>query len=122
MFEKKVRVFVIPNPLVKLNGDNLTRDIVNVKDLFASNRLVGYLGITEIPTFPGRINSYRVTRISKTADQESTDNYGEVFQDKTSALISKLQKGDVILFSNILVSLVDGTTRNANPLTYKIVE
>ena len=122
VFEKKVRVFVIPNPLVKLNGDILTRDIVNVKDLFASNRLVGYLGITEIPTFPGRINSYRVTRISKNADQESVENYSDVFTDKTSNLISKLQKGDVILFSNILVTLVDGTTRTANPLTYKIVE
>ena len=112
----------MPNPLVKLNGDNLDKDIVNVKDLFASNRLVGYLGLTEVPVFPGRINGYRVTRISKTDPQTSVYNYGDVFQAGLQGMISKLQKGDIIMFDQIQISLVDGTTRNANPLTYKIVE
>ena len=122
LFEKKVQVYLMPNPLVKLNGDNLDKDIVNVKDLFASNRLVGYLGLTEIPTFPGRINGYRVTRISKTDPQSSVYNYGDVFQSQLQGMIAKLQKGDIIMFDQIQISLVDGTTRNANPLTYKIVE
>ena len=122
VFEKKVRVYKIPDPLVKLSGDNLSRDIVNKKDLFASSRLVAYLGITEIPQFPGKINGYRVTRISRTAEQESAYNYADVFQTGVQNLINKLQKGDLILFDNITISLVDGTTRQANPLTYKIVE
>ena len=122
LFEKKVQVYLMPNPLVKLNGDNLDKDIVNVKDLFASNRLVGYLGLTEVPTFPGRINGYRVTRISKTDPQSSVYNYGDVFQAGLQGMINKLQKGDIIMFDQIQISLVDGTTRNANPLTYKIVE
>lgn len=122
IFEKKVHVYLIPDPLVKLGGDNITRDIVNKKDLFASGRLIGYTGLTEIPSFPGRINGYRVTRISKTEPQTSVFNYGDVFQSNLQSLINKLQNGDIIMFDQIQITLVDNTSRTANPLTYKIVE
>ena len=121
IFEKKVRVYLLPNPLVKLSGDNLVRDIVNVKDLFAANRLVGYLGINDIPNFPGRINGFRFTRISKT-EQKGIYNYGDVFGPEVQNLIRSLEKGDIVLFDNITCSMVDGVTRTANPLTFKIVE
>jgi hypothetical protein len=123
VFEKKVRVYLFPNPLVKLNGDNnIVREIVNVKDLFAANRLVGYLNINDLPNFPGRINGFRVTRIGAKEDKRSIYNYGEVFGPELQNLITTLQKGEFILFDNITCSMVDGTTRTANPLTFKIVD
>jgi hypothetical protein len=37
-------------------------------------------------------------------------------------LIGASKKGDLIIFDAILISMSDGTTRNANPMTFKIVE
>lgn len=121
IFSKKVEVYLIPNPMVKLNGNDLTKDIVNVKDLFSSNRLVPYLGLNEIPRFPGKIIGYHVTKISKT-EMKTVNNYGEVFGPDASKLIASLQKGDIIMFDNITIVLDDNTTRTPNPLTFKIVE
>lgn len=126
-FEKKVNAYLIPPPQVKLNGDgnNYFRELASVKDLFAANRLVGYLQIYDIKTFPGRINSFYVTRISKEDDQTTTErklNYSDVFSAELQSMLRKLKKGDLLLFDNIQVTMADGTTRNASPLTYKIIE
>lgn len=126
-FEKKVNAFLIPPPQVKLNGDgnNYFRELATVKDLFAANRLVGYLQVYDIRQFPGRINSFYVTRITKDEDQMITErklNYGDVFSAELQSMLRKLKKGDLLLFDNIQVTMADGTTRNASPLTYKIIE
>jgi len=126
-FEKKVMVQLIPPPQVKLSGDgsNYFREIVKVKELFDANRLVGYLQIYDIPDFPGNINSFTVTRIPKEDEgtpQERVLNYGDVFNADTQKLLRKLKKGDLLLFNNIQVTMKDGTSRTASPLTYKIIE
>jgi len=126
-FEKKVMVQMIPPPQVKLSGDasNSFRVTASIKDLFNANRLVGYLQIYDIPNFPGRINSYYVTRIPKEDDgtpQERILNYGDVFSAELQKMLRKLKKGDLLLFDNIQVTMIDGTSRIASPLTYKIIE
>jgi hypothetical protein len=126
-FEKKVIVQMIPPPQVKLSGEssNSYRVTAKVQDLFNANRLVGYLQIYDIPTFPGRINSFTITRIPKEDDgapQERVLNYGDVFNSDTQKLLRKLKKGDLLLFDNIQVTMNDGTSRIASPLTYKIIE
>jgi hypothetical protein len=126
-FEKKVMVQMIPPPQVKLSGDasNSFRVTASIKDLFNANRLVGYLQIYDIPNFPGRINSYYVTRIPKEDDgtpQERILNYGDVFSPELQKMLRKLKKGDLLLFDNIQVTMIDGTSRIASPLTYKIIE
>lgn len=121
IFEKKVEVFLMPNPLVKLGVDK-TDNIVNIKDLTSANRLVASLGLIDVTTFPGRITDYRVTRISRTEPQTQVLNYGDVFQVSLQSMISKLQKGDLLLFDQIHVYTNDNVTRTANPLTYKIVD
>ena len=126
-FEKKVLVQLIPPPQVKLSGDgsNYYRVTAKVQDFFNANRLVGYLQIYDIPDFPGRINSFTVTRIPKEDEgspQERVLNYGDVFNAETQKLLRKLKKGDLLLFDNIQVTMQDGTSRIASPLTYKIIE
>ena len=121
IFEKKVHAFLLPNPLVRLNSDNISKETVSVRDLLSSNRLMAYLGLSEINNFPGRINGFRVNKISKNG-AKSEYNYGEVFQPNSQSLIGSLQVGDIIIFDNVTVSMIDGTTRTAAPLTYKIVE
>ena len=126
-FEKKVLVQLIPPPQVKLSGDgsNYYRVTAKVQDLFNANRLVGYLQIYDIPDFPGRINSFTATRIPKEDEgtpQERVLNYGDVFNAETAKLLRKLKKGDLLLFDNIQVTMQDGTSRIASPLTYKIIE
>ena len=49
-------------------------------------------------------------------------NYGDVFTSEIQSLLRKLKKGDFLLFDNIQVTMNDGTTRNASPLTFKITE
>ena len=126
-FEKKVQVQLIPPPQVKLSGDgsNTFRELATVKDLFSANRLVGYLQIYDIPTFPGRINSFYVTRIAKDDENMNTErvlNYGDVFTAELQKMLRKLKKGDLLMFDNIQVTMIDGTTRTASPLTFKIIE
>jgi hypothetical protein len=126
-FEKKVMVQLIPPPQVKLSGDgsNNFKEIVKVKELFDANRLVAYLQIYDIPDFKGRINSYTVTRIPKEDEgtpQERVLNYGDVFNVDLLKMLRKLKKGDLLLFNNIQVTMPDGTSRIASPLTYKIIE
>jgi hypothetical protein len=126
-FEKKVSAYLIPPPQVKLNGDANTqfRELVSVRELFTANRLVGFLQIYDLEKFPGRINSFYVTRITKVDEQMITErklNYGDVFNAELQSMLRKLKKGDLLLFDNIQVTMDDRTTRNASPLTFKIIE
>lgn len=126
-FEKKVNAYLIPPPQVKLNGDanSQFRELVSVRELFTANRLVGFLQIYDLEKFPGRINSFYVTRITKVDEQMITErklNYGDVFNAELQSMLRKLKKGDLLLFDNIQVTMDDRTTRNASPLTFKIIE
>lgn len=122
VFDKKVKVSILPNPIVKLSGDNNLKDLISVKDLYISNRLTAYLGLVDIGYFPGRITGYRITRITQGKEEFSVYNYGEVFQSQAQSLIKGLVKGDLILFDKVTLALQDGTTRSSNSIVYKIVD
>lgn len=120
LFSKVVNVSLLPNPVVRLNNEQSFKDKVNIKDLFYANGLRATVGLKEFNYFPGRINGYRVTRISEDNVNQSVYNYGEVFQANTQEIINTLKKGELLLIDNVTVSLYDGTTRNTNPLIFKI--
>ena len=122
LFDKKVEVTILPNPLIKLNTENMTNNIINVKDLLSANRLIAYMGSAIFKKFPGRINGYQVIKIASDGKKQSVYNYGDVFQPASQSLIGSLKQGDIILFDIIQISLFDGTTRTANPMTFKIVQ
>ncbi|MFN4975922.1 MAG: hypothetical protein ACK5GV_11805 [Bacteroidota bacterium] len=122
LFDKKVEVMTLPNPLIKLNTENMTNNIINVRDLLSSNRLIAYMGSAVFKNFPGRINGYQVIKVSADGKKPNVYNYGDVFQPTTQSLIGSCKQGDLIIFDNITISMLDGTTRTANPMTFKIVE
>lgn len=122
IFERKVHVSLLPNPVVKLSGDNNLKDLISVRDLFVANRLVASVNANDIDYFPGRITGYRVSRITKTKEEISVYNYGEVFQAGTQQLLKSLIKGDLLLFDRLTLAMQDGTTRSSNSIVYKIDE
>jgi hypothetical protein len=122
LFDKKVEVNILPNPLIKLNTENMTNNIINVKDLLSANRLIAYMGAAMFKNFPGRINGYQVIKISTDGKKQTVYNYGDVFQPASQSLIGSLKQGDIVMFDMIQISMFDGTTRTANPMTFKIVE
>lgn len=117
-----IDVSLLPPPQVKLAGDNNLRDLISIKDLFIANRLSGILVLPNLDYFPGRITGFRMTRITTQKEQQSVYNYGEVFQNQIHGLIKNLEKGDLILFDRITLSMQDGTTRTTNSIVFKIDE
>jgi hypothetical protein len=122
LFEKKIHASLLPAPVVKLNIENATKDVLSVKELLTLNRLVSTIDVAALQAFPGRINGFRLTRIAKNGDRKVVDNYGEVFRNPIQELIGMLEGGDIIFFDNITIYLADGTTRTPNPILYKIVD
>jgi len=120
LFQKKVYANKMPDPILRLKGENLGNFNVYLKDLITSERLEAILNINNLDYFPGRINSFRVLRIHAGVEAESVTNFGEIFQSNTQKLIASLQKSDFVVFDNINVSLIDGTSRKPPPLLYKI--
>ena len=121
LFEKKISVNPIPDPTVKVRGDNLSNYSISVKDLLSAERLEAKLEINNLNFFPGRINSYKVIRINNGKEEESVNNYGELFQSPTQKVLGSLVKNDLIIFDNLNMSMVDGSTRTAAPIVYKII-
>lgn len=122
LFEKKIMVNPLPDPLVRVKGDNLNTYNISVKDLLAAERLVANLEINNLKYFPGRINSYKVIKIHNGKEEESVNNYGELFQSTTQKVLGSLKKNDLVIFDNINMSLVDGSTRTSPPIVYKITD
>jgi hypothetical protein len=122
LFEKKILVNPIPDPTVKVRGDNLSNYEISVKDLLNAERLEAKLEINNLKYFPGRINSYKVVRIQDGKEIESVNNYGELFQSSTQKVLGSLKKNDLVIFDNVNMSLVDGSTRTAAPIIYKIID
>jgi hypothetical protein len=120
LFEKKLTANKLPDPILRVKGENLGNFNISMRDLGNSERLEASLYINNLNYFPGRINSYRVLRVHAGIDAESVINYGEIFQSNTQRLIAGLEKNDYIIFDNINVSLVDGTSRKPPPIMYKI--
>jgi hypothetical protein len=120
LFDKKITANKLPDPILRVKGENLGNFNISIKDLINSERLEASLYINNLNYFPGRINSYRVLRVHAGVDAESVINYGEIFQSNTQRLIAGLEKNDYIIFDNINVSLVDGTSRKPPPIMYKI--
>ncbi|MFM9020765.1 MAG: GldM family protein, partial [Sediminibacterium sp.] len=121
LFDKKVEVSLLPNPLIRLNTESMTNNIINVRDLLNSNRLIAYMGSSMFKNFPGRINGYNVIKVGKEG-KKPVYNYGDVFSPASQSLIGSCKQGDLIIFDEIQISMSDGTTRKANPMTFKIVE
>jgi hypothetical protein len=122
LFEKKIMVNPIPDPIVKVRGDNLNNYSISVKDLLNAERLEAKLEINNLNYFPGRINSYKVIRIHNGKEEESVNNYGELFQSPTQKVLGALKKNDLLIFDNVNMSLVDGSTRTSAPIIYKITD
>lgn len=122
LFDKQIRVNPLPEPVVKVKGDNLNRYSISVKDLLSAERLEGLLNINNLTYFPGRINSYKVIRVHNGKEEESVSNYGELFQSPTQKVMSALRKNDFLIFDNINIALVDGSTRLPAPIIYKITD
>ena len=120
LFEKRIMVNPIPDPIVKVRGDNLSNYSISVKDLLSAERLEAKLEINNLNFFPGRINSFKVIRIHNGKEEESVNNYGELFQSPTQKVLGALKKNDLLIFDNVNMSLVDGSTRTSAPIIYKI--
>ena len=120
LFEKKIAVNALPDPVVKVKGDNLSNYSISVKDLIGAERLEAKLEINNLSFVPGRINSFKVLRIHNGKEEESVNNYGELFQSPTQKVLGALVKNDLIIFDNLNMSMIDGTTRTAAPIVYKI--
>jgi hypothetical protein len=120
LFEKKIMVNPLPDPVVKVKGDNLSNYSISVKDLISAERLEAKLEINNLSYFPGRINSFKVVRIHNGKEEESVNNYGELFQSPTQKVLGALVKNDLVIFDNLNMSLIDGSTRTAAPIVYKI--
>ena len=122
LFEKKIMVNSIPDPVVRVKGDNLNNYTISLKDLLAAERLQASLEINNLNFFPGRINSYKVIRIHNGKEEEAISNYGELFQSTTQKVLGALKKNDLLIFDNVNISLIDGTTRTSPPIIYKIID
>jgi hypothetical protein len=122
LFEKKINVNSIPDPVVRVKGDNLSNYTISSKDLLSAERLEAKLQINNLNYFPGRINSFKVVRIHNGKEEESANNYGELFQSPAQKVFGALKKNDILIFDNVNMSLVDGSTRSASPIIYKIID
>ncbi len=122
LFEKRIMVNPIPDPVVRVKGDNLSSYTISVRDLLSSERLEAKLEINNLNFFPGRINSFKVIRIHNGKEEESVSNYGELFQSPTQKVLGALQKNDLLIFDNVNISLIDGSTRTSAPIIYKIID
>ncbi len=122
LFEKRIMVNPIPDPVVRVKGDNLSSYTISVKDLLSSERLEAKLEINNLNFFPGRINSFKVIRIHNGKEEESISNYGELFQSPTQKVLGALKKNDLLIFDNVNISLIDGSTRTSAPIIYKIID
>jgi len=122
LFEKKIMVNNIPDPVVRVKGPNLNNYNISLKDLLAAERLQASLEINNLNFFPGRINSFKVVRIHNGKEEESISNNGELFQSTTQKVLGALKKGDLLVFDNVNISLIDGSTRTSPPIIYKIID
>ena len=122
LFTKKVRVNPLPDPIVHVKGNNLNSYAISKKELLSADRLQATLDINSLNYFPGRINGFKVIRLHNGMEQEAVMNNGELFQAPTQKLMGNLIKNDIIIFDQINISLVDGSSRNPAPLILKIVD
>lgn len=121
LFEKNIYANLIPDPIIRIKGDNFNYTI-KTKDILNSNRLEPILKINNLKSFPGRINNFRLLRIHNGKEFESIMNYGELFQIPAQKLIGNLRKDDFLIIDNVTTSLYDGSSRISSPLMYKIIE
>jgi hypothetical protein len=121
LFEKYIYAIPLPDPIVKVKDDNFSYTI-SIKNLLKNNRLEPILKVSNFQKFPGRINSFRLIKISNGKESDSIINYGELFQIPTQKLINNLKIDDFIIFNDITLTLLDGTTRYSNSIMYKIIK
>ena len=122
LFDKKILVNALPDPIVRVKGDNMNTYAISVKDLLGAEWLEASLEINNLNFFPGRINSYKVVKIHNGKEEENISNYGELFQSTTQKVLGSLKKNDLLIFDNVNMSLIDGSTRTSPPIIYKITD
>ena len=88
----------------------------------------GILAASSKPTSHGhstpsrQTSSRNNTHINYLKEEEFANNSGELFQPNTQKVLGALKKNDLLIFDNINMSLVDGSTRTAAPIIYKIID
>ena len=71
--------------------------------------------------FPGRINTFEVSRVHDGNEVAAVVNYGEIFQSPAQEIIAQLEKNDFLIINLINVTMDDGTTRVLTPLLFRIL-
>ena len=120
LFTRKIQVLPLPDPTIMISEKNLNNYSVSKNDLLTEGKLTPVLKISKTAVFPGRINSFKMIRLHNGIEKDYVINNGELFQFATLKLIQALDKNDIVIFSNINLLMVDGSTRNVSPLIYKI--
>lgn len=120
LLTRSVLVQRLPDPEVYLLPDNLNRTTISLSELLRISGLSTSLPVNGLSSVSLRINGFRATIIGAKEQVPAVYNYGQVFQEETKRLFSKLKKGDLVLFDNITLSVGDGSTRTAKSVLYKI--
>lgn len=121
ILQRKVNADRLPDPLVRINLEGNTRNLIRSEDLSRVNSLVASIPAVGLPPVMLRVNGFRGTIVGAEAQSSSVYNYGQVFQESMKQLINSLKQGDLLLLDNITVAVGDGSTRSAPSILYKIV-
>jgi hypothetical protein len=121
VLQRKINADRLPDPLVRVNLEGNTRNVIRSEDLSRVNRLVATIPVVGLPNVMLRVNGFRGTIVGEGGEKSSVYNYGQVFQESMRELLNSLQQGDLLLLDNITVAVGDGSTRSASPILYKIV-
>ncbi len=121
ILQRKINADRLPDPLVRVNLEGNTRNVIRSEDLSRVNRLVATVPVVGLPNVTLRVNGFRGTIVGSAGERSSVYNYGQVFQESMRELLNSLQQGDLLLLDNITVAVGDGSTRSASPILYKII-
>jgi hypothetical protein len=122
LFERDLKVGYIPDPIVRIAGKGFENYIIDKDELLQAERLEGVLKINYLSSFPGRINTFKISRIHNGKEVETVINYGEIFQSPAQNIIAQLEVNDFLVINLINVTMDDGTTRVLTPLTFRILK
>jgi hypothetical protein len=121
LFERNLEVGYIPDPVVRVSGKGFENYLIDKNELLLAERLEGILNIDYLTYFPGRINTFEVSRVHDGNEVAAVVNYGEIFQSPAQEIIAQLEKNDFLIINLINVTMDDGTTRVLTPLLFRIL-
>jgi hypothetical protein len=116
--ESTFRVHPISNPYARYagqTGGRLSKEIVKV------NNGLWQFHITELECQPYfKVDKYSVIVIKSDKTILMTENTGAKFEDATVDIVEKLDKGDRLIFSQIIIETPDKIKRIVNPIEFVI--